>query len=391
MRKIAIVTGTRAEFGLLTRLISLVHEAENTELQLVVTAAHLSPEFGMTVNEIEAAGFPIAERVEMLLSSDTATGVTKATGLGMIGFADAFARLRPDVVVLLGDRFELLGAAAAALFGAIPIAHLHGGETTEGAFDEAVRHAITKMAHLHFTAAAPYSQRVCQLGEDPANVFTVGGMGQDAIASLDPVPLAELQQRLGLSFAGETLMLTYHPETVEGMDPAAAMSELFASLDQRPEAELLFTLPNADVGGRGLIAMIERYVARRKNAVAFPSLGQRTFLSALQHVSAVVGNSSSGLLEAPSFGIPTVDIGDRQAGRLRATSVVHCAAERGAIADALDTALSSEFRASAAKTVNPYGSGGASQAVFDVLRSHPLDGLLRKRFHDIAPADGECV
>lgn len=387
-RKIAIVTGTRAEFGLLTRLTTLVHRSDEVELQLVVTAAHLSPEFGMTVKEIEAAGFPIAERVEMLLSSDTAVGVTKATGLGMIGFADAFARLQPDIVVLLGDRFELLGAAAAALFAAIPIAHLHGGETTEGAFDEAVRHALTKMAHLHFVAAEPYRRRVIQLGEDPASVHTVGGLGQDAIAHLDPLSREDLETKLGLTFGEESLLVTYHPETVEGHDPTSAMGELLAALDTRPDAALLFTLPNADTGGRALIAMIEDYVARRDNAVAYPSLGQHVFLSALKQVSAAVGNSSSGLLEVPSFGIPTVDIGGRQAGRLSADSVIHCEADRTAIAAALEQAQSPAFRAKAAQAVNPYGSGGAAQAIFDVLRSHPLKGLLRKRFHDIDLPEG---
>jgi len=382
-RKIAIVTGTRAEYGLLKRLIARVHEADDTQLQLIATAAHLSPEFGTTVREIEADGFPIAERVEILLSSDSAVGVTKAAGLGMIGFADAFARLQPDVVVVLGDRFEILAASAAALFAGIPIAHLHGGETTEGAFDEAVRHSVTKMAALHFTGAEPYRNRVIQLGEDPARVFNVGGLGIDAIADLDPMPKAELEEFLGLPFGEESLLVTFHPETAGGRDPAAQMEELLAALDTRPDAHIVFTLPNADTGGRALIAMIEDYVARRKNAVAHSSLGQYRYLSALTYVDGVVGNSSSALAEVPSFGIGSLDIGERQAGRLRAKSVVNCDAERTAIAGGIAQILSPEFRAGLEHVENPYGSGGASAAIFDVLRSHPLDRLTVKRFHDL--------
>lgn len=388
-RRIAIVTGTRAEYGLLKRLIAHVHEARDTELQLIVTAAHLSPEFGTTVREIEKDGFPIAERVEMLLSSDSAVGVTKATGLGMIGFADAFARLRPDLVVVLGDRFEILGAAAAALFAGIPIAHLHGGETTEGAFDEAVRHSVTKMAALHFTAATPYRDRVIQLGEDPARVFNVGGLGIDAIADLEPMPKDDLEEFLGLPFGEESLLVTFHPETAGRRDPASQMEELLAALDTRPDAHIFFTLPNADTGGRQLISMVEEYVAGRDNAVAHASLGQHRYLSALTYVDAAVGNSSSGLIEVPSFGIGTLDIGERQAGRLRAKSVVHCDANRADIAAGLDRVLSPKFRAGLEEVVNPYGNGGASIAIFEVLRTHPLEGLPAKRFHDLPTGSRE--
>lgn len=388
-RKIAVVTGTRAEYGLLKRLIARVHEASDTVLQLLVTGAHLSPEFGMTVREIEADGYPIADRVEMLLSSDSAVGVTKATGLGMIGFADVFARDRPDIVVVLGDRFEILAAASAALFAGIPIAHLHGGETTEGAFDEAVRHSVTKMAALHFTAAEPYRDRVIQLGEGPDRVFNVGGLGIDAIADLQPMPKGQLEADLGLSLDSETLLVTFHPETASGSDPAAQMAELLAALDTRPDTHIVFTLPNADTGGRHLIAMVENYVAGRANAVAHTSLGQYRYLSALAYVGGVVGNSSSAIIEAPSFGIGTVDIGSRQAGRLRAASVVDCEANRGAISTAIDTILSAEFRARLKSVDNPYGSGGASDAIFEILRSHPLEGLARKRFHDLATPGGQ--
>lgn len=387
MRKIAIVTGTRAEYGLLKRLIRKVHHSDATALQLVVTGAHLSPEFGMTVKEIEADGFPIADRVEMLLSSDSAIGVTKATGLGMIGFADSFRRLEPDLVVVLGDRFEILGAAAAALFASIPIAHLHGGETTEGAFDEAIRHSVTKMAHLHFVAAAPYRRRVIQLGEAPERVFEVGGLGIDAIIDLEPMPREELEQSLGWNFGAESLLVTFHPETIEGLDPSVQLDELLAALDMRPQTHLLFTLPNADTGGRALIARIKDYVATRADAAAHSSLGQHRYLSALRYVDGVVGNSSSGLLEVPSFGIGTVDIGERQAGRLAADSVVRCAPERTAIAAAVSRILSPAFRSAIAGVANPYGSGGAADAIFAIVSERPLDDLLRKRFHD-SVADG---
>ena len=389
-RSIAIVTGSRAEYGLLKRLISLVHADSETHLQLITAAAHLSPEFGMTVREIEADGFPIAERVELLLSSDSAVGVAKSVGLGLIGFADSFARLRPDIVVVLGDRFEILAAAAAALFAGIPIAHLHGGEVTEGAFDEAVRHAVTKMAQLHFTAAEPYRQRVIQLGEDPARVFNVGGLGLDAIAELDPVPRGELEAFIGLPFGAETLLVTFHPETAGGQDPAAQLAELLAALDTRPDAHIIFTLANADTGGRQLSAMVRDYVAGRANAVAHASLGQHRYLSVLRHVDGVVGNSSSAIIEAPAFGIGTLDIGARQAGRLRAQSVLKCDARREAIAEGLAMILHPEFRSKARAAINPYGTGGASAAVFEVLRRQPLEGLARKAFHDIAvdPATG---
>lgn len=383
-RKIAVVTGTRAEYGLLKRLIARIHESDDTQLQLITCAAHLSPEFGLTIREIEADGFPIERRIEMLQSSDSAIGVTTATGLGMIRFADAFGDLQPDIVVLLGDRFEILAAAAAALFAGIPIAHLHGGETTEGAFDEAVRHSVTKMAALHFTAAAPYRDRVIQLGEDPARVFEVGGLGIDAIAELEPMPKSQLEEFLGLSFGEETLLVTFHPQTAGGRNPESQMAELLAALDTRPQAQIIFTLPNADTGGRALIAMVENYVAQRANAVAHASLGQHRYLSALTYVDGVIGNSSSALIEVPSFGIGTLDIGERQAGRLRAKSVLGCAPDRIAIAAGIAAILSPEFRAGLKNVVNPYGHGGASAKIFDKLRDYPLGGLTQKRFHDLA-------
>lgn len=383
-RKICVVTGSRAEYGLLRPVIEGVQADPGLELQLAVTGMHLSPEFGSTWQEIERDGVPITARVEMLLGSDTGVGVTKSTGLGMIGFADAFASLRPDIVVVLGDRFEILAAATAALLAAIPIAHLHGGETTEGAFDEAIRHAVTKMAQLHFVAAGSYRDRVIQLGESPDRVFEVGGLGVDAIGRIDRMPRAELERDLGIELGDRSLVVTFHPVTLE---PGATEGQLQAMLEAldlcEPDTTLVFTMPNADTGGRALTAIIEDYVARRANANAFASLGQRRYFSLLGEVDGMVGNSSSGLAEAPSFGIGTVNIGDRQAGRLKAGSVIDCAATRDDIVDALRRLRDPAFAAGLGDTVNPYGRGGAGPAIVEVLRSVALDGLVKKRFHDL--------
>jgi UDP-hydrolysing UDP-N-acetyl-D-glucosamine 2-epimerase len=386
-RRIAIVTGTRAEYGLLRGVVEGVHDSASLDLQLIVTGMHLSPEFGLSYREIEADGLPIAERIEILLSSDTATGVSKAVGLGLIGFADAFDRLKPDLLVLLGDRFEILAAATAALVAGIPIAHIHGGETTEGAIDEAIRHSITKMASLHFVAAAPYRDRVVQLGEAPERVFLVGALGVDAIRQLKPLDRAELEQSMDFRFGERNLMITFHPPTVEGGSAQEQMRALFEALDTLGAGtHLIFTQSNADAGGRALSQMVEDYVAGRANASCYASLGQLRYLSCLAHVDGVIGNSSSGIIEAPSLGVGTVNIGDRQAGRLRASSVIDCAPTRQSIKAALERLFSAEFQASLKRVDNPYGSGGAAAAILKVLREHPLEGLTRKHFHDMACA-----
>ncbi|MEO6407817.1 MAG: UDP-N-acetylglucosamine 2-epimerase, partial [Burkholderiaceae bacterium] len=337
----------------------------------------------LTYLEIEADGYGIDARVEMLLSSDSATGVAKAMGLGMIGFADALDRLRPDIVLLLGDRFEILAAASAALVLSLPIAHLHGGETTEGAFDEAIRHSVTKMSHLHFVAAEPYRRRVVQLGEDPARVFLVGGLGVDAIERLDLLGRAALEYALGFALGPRSLLITFHPATLDPNGSHRQMEELLAALDALSEIHLVFTLPNADTGSRELAHMVEAFVASHPAARAYPSLGPLRYLSCMKHVDGVVGNSSSGLAEAPSFHVGTVNIGDRQRGRLRADSVIDCEPERVAIGAALARLYEPGFRATLASVRNPYGDGGASARIVDVLRRHPLDGLLKKSFHDL--------
>ncbi|MCE0503740.1 UDP-N-acetylglucosamine 2-epimerase [Roseivivax sp. GX 12232] len=369
MKRVCVVTGSRAEYGLLRWLMQGLKDSTSCELQTVVTGMHLAPQFGETWRAIEADGFTIDWKVEMLLASDSSPAVTKSMGLAMSGFADAFQHLAPDMVVLLGDRFEILAAASAALIAGVPIAHLHGGEVTEGAFDDAIRHAITKMADLHFTASEAYRRRVVQMGEDPGRVFDVGGFGLDGIARLEPMARGELEEALGLPLGERSLMVTFHPETASGADPAAQMRELLSALEETP-AQLIFTMPNADSGGQVLFEMIDAFVARHPGrACVHRSLGQRRYLSALAHVDGVVGNSSSGLIEAPAFKIGTVNIGSRQDGRLKAESVVDCAADRGAIEAAITRILAPEFRAGLEGLVNPYGDGGASARTLEVIEN----------------------
>ncbi len=385
-RRICVVTGTRAEYGLLRGVIDGIAKSSSLDLQLVATGMHLSPEFGLTYREIEGDGYAIDAKVEMLVSSDSAAGVAKSIGLGLIGFADVYGRLRPDAVVLLGDRFEILAAASAALVARIPVAHLHGGETTEGAFDEAIRHAVTKMSHLHFVAAAPYRQRVIQLGEHPSSVYLVGGLGVDAICRVPMLDRAALEAALGAPFSERNLLVTFHPETLESHSVEQQMDELLAALDALRDTQFIITLPNADNGGRTIIRRIEAFVASHPNARAYASLGQQRYLSCLRQVDAVVGNSSSGLTEAPSMGIATVNIGGRQRGRLRAASVIDCDVERHDILRAIETSYSSAFRTTLATVVNPYGDGGASSRIVHVLETTNLSGVVKKAFHDLPVA-----
>lgn len=383
-RKICVVTGTRAEFGLMRLLMQRIAACPDLELQVIATGMHLSPEFGMTYREIEQAGFAIDAKVEMLLSADSSSAVSKSMGLGMIGYSDAYARLQPDVIVVLGDRFEIFAAAAAALIAGIPIAHLHGGETTEGAFDEAIRHSVTKMSHLHFVAADEYRRRVIQLGEQPERVFQVGGLGIDAIKQVEPLGREALEASLDFKLGERNLLVTFHPVTLEGQSSAKQMEELLAALDALDDTHIIFTMPNADTGGRELIEQVERFVASHPNARAYTSLGQLRYLSCMRLVDAVVGNSSSGLAEAPSLGVATVNIGDRQKGRLRADSVIDCVADRLAIGEALQQTMTPAFRAQLINVENPYGNGGASDKIAEVLRTYPLEGILKKSFFNLA-------
>jgi GDP/UDP-N,N'-diacetylbacillosamine 2-epimerase (hydrolysing) len=384
-RRVCIVTGTRAEFGLMRMLMQQIASSHDLELQVIATGMHLSPEFGLTYREIEQAGFVIDAKVEILLSADSASAVTKSMGLGLIGFADAYANLCPDLIVVLGDRFEILAAASAALIAGIPIAHLHGGETTEGAFDEAIRHAITKMSHLHFVAAEEYRRRVIQLGEQPERVYLVGGLGIDAIKQVEPLPRDALEASLDFKFGPRNLLVTFHPVTLEGKSSSQQMAELLVALDSLEDTHIIFTMPNADTGGRELIEQVENFVATRPKTRAYSSLGQLRYLSCMRLVDAVVGNSSSGLAEAPSLGVATVNIGDRQKGRLSAASVIDCSPDRVAIGAALKQAFSPAFRSMLPHVENPYGNGGASDKIVDVLRTHPLEGILKKSFYNLPP------
>lgn len=383
-RKICVVTGTRAEFGLLRWLMQEIQNEPQMELQVLATGMHLSPEFGLTYREIEQAGFLINAKVEMLLSADTATAVTKSMGLGLISYADTYERLAPDLIVVLGDRFEIFAATAAALIAGIPVAHLHGGETTEGAFDEALRHSITKMSHLHFVAAEDYRRRVIQLGEQPEKVFLVGGLGIDAIKRIKLLNREALEESLGFKFGRRNLLITFHPVTLEGQNISGQqMAELLAALEGLEDTHLIFTMPNADTGGRELAMMVNDFVASHQNACAHTSLGQQRYLSCMKYVDAVVGNSSSGLAEAPSMGIATINIGDRQKGRLSAGSVINCEPTQQSISGALSTVFDPSFRSTLRCTKNPYGSGGASEKIVEVIKKHDLKNLLKKSFFNL--------
>jgi GDP/UDP-N,N'-diacetylbacillosamine 2-epimerase (hydrolysing) len=383
-RRVCVVTGSRAEYGLLRWVLAGIRAAADLELQIAVTGSHLSPEFGLTYRDIEADGFAIDARVDMQLSSDTAVDISRSLGRGLMGFADVWLRLRPEVVVVLGDRYEILAAAASAMIARIPIAHIHGGESSEGAIDESVRHAVTKMSQLHFVAAEPYRRRVLQLGEQPERVFLVGGLGVDAISRLKLLERDELERSLQFALGPRNLLVTFHPATLDEQGARAQFAELGTALAELRDTHLIFTLPNADTESRAISGMIEEFVAAHPAvARAFKSLGQLRYLSCMKHCDGVVGNSSSGLTEAPSLHKGSVNIGDRQRGRLRASSVIDCEASASAIRAALQRLYSPEFVAGLAATVNPYGEAGASERIVATLRTVSLDGILKKRFHDV--------
>lgn len=380
MKKICVVTGGRAEYGLLRWVMDGIHHSTKLDLQLAVTGMHLSPEFGLTVDAIEADGFTVDRKIEMLLSSDTAVGVTKSMGLGIIGFADALADLKPDLMLVLGDRYEIFAAAVSGLIARIPIAHLHGGESSEGVIDESIRHSITKLSHLHFVATETYRRRVIQLGEQPNRVFTVGGLGVDSITRLQLMSRKQLENSLEIKLQKRNLLITYHPITLEQNTSASQMNELLMALSSLEDIGLVFTMPNADTDGRILFQQIGEFCLNHKNAKVFRSLGQLRYFSCLNHFDGVVGNSSSGLTEAPSFKKGTINIGDRQRGRLKAISVIDCQANEAAITQALQKLFSPAFQ-SALKTVeNPYGNGGASAEIVRVIEEFPLSELLKKQF-----------
>ena len=381
-RRIAIFTATRAEYGLLYWLMKDIQTSGQLELQVIVSGMHLSPEFGETWVQIEADGFPIDAKVEMLLSSDSPVGVVKSMGLGTIGFADALDRLRPDMLVVLGDRFEALAIVQAALVMRIPVAHVHGGEITEGAYDDAIRHAISKMASLHFTAAEPYRRRVIQMGEAPETVFNVGAVGLDHLFRGEAMSLDELSVSLNFPLHSPYFLATYHPVTVADEAPEATVRAMLSAIDNFPEHQVILTYPNADNGGRVIIPIIEEYAHINSGRVlAIPSLGFRRYVCAMRHASVMIGNSSSGIIEAPAFGVPTVNIGSRQLGRLAADSILNCATDRDSIRQAIDRAVSPDFFQYCQRVVSLYGQGDASGQIVRVIEK--FGESTSKHFHDL--------
>ena len=380
IKRVCVVTGSRAEYGMLYWMLRDLQDATDFELQLVVTGAHLAPEFGSTADVIVKDGFAVARRVEMLVSSDTPGGTVKSMALGMLGMADAFEQLCPDIVVVLGDRYEILSAVQASLILGIPVAHVAGGDTTEGAIDESIRHAITKMSHVHFVTNELSARRVRQMGEDPERVHVVGSPGLDYLKRSTLLSRSELETSLGASLGRRNLLVTFHPVTLEPAAGIEQLNELLAALDQQSEDSVFWlTRPNADSGGHALAAVLDAWAAERPSqAHCYASLGQTRYLSLMALVDAVVGNSSSGLYEAPSVRTPTVDIGDRQRGRLAATSVIRCAPNCAAIVAAIKQATSLDC----SDVVNPYGDGESSARIVELLRSlTSVAHFEQKRFH----------
>lgn len=380
-RKVCVVTGTRAEYGLLYWTMKAIDDSEVLDLQIIVTGMHLSPEFGLTYKDLEKDGFSIDRKIETLLSGDTTAAISKSIGLGLISFSEAFIELKPDVILVLGDRFEIFSAAAAAMVGRIPIAHCHGGESTQGLIDEPIRHSITKMSQIHFTSTNEYRNRVIQLGEQPENVFNVGALGIENINRLQLLDESDFISSIKFDYRGSKLFLvTFHPVTLENSSAFEQFNSLLLVLDQFIDAKIIFTKANADTDGRVINQMIDDYVkSNSERSCVFTSLGQVRYLSALKFVDVVIGNSSSGLIEVPSFNKPTVNIGDRQLGRIKASSVFDCAADYVSILKAIEHALDSTF----VKVINPYGVENPSSAIVDVLENISLQEILKKKFYDL--------
>jgi UDP-hydrolysing UDP-N-acetyl-D-glucosamine 2-epimerase len=384
-RKICIVTGTRADYGLLYWIIKGIYEDPSLQLQLIATGMHLSPEFGLTVKEIEKDRFPISARVEMLLPADTESAITTSMGVGMIGFAKAYEKLKPDVLVILGDRFEILAAVASAVPFRIPVAHIHGGESTEGAMDELFRHAITKMSHIHFPTTEIYKKRIIQMGEKPDNVFCFGAPGMDNIHNLRLLERKQLAHELNLPIEKKWGVVTYHPVTLEKNSSKPHIEELLNALKEFQDIYWIITLPNADTESRIILRKIENFIQKYpQSASLFSSLGQLKYLSLLRHAAVMVGNSSSGIIEAPSFKLPVVNTGARQDGRIKAKNIIDVPiCEKENIVNALRKTLLEDFRHSLKNLQNPYGKGNVSSKIVNILKTFPLSGILQKRFHDL--------
>ena len=382
-RRVCIITGSRAEYGLLMPLIKEVKKDPSLKLQLLATGMHLSKDFGSTYKEIEKDGFKINKKINIILKSDKSVGIAKSTGKAIEGFAKVYKEIKPDIVVVLGDRFEIFAAATAAHISRIPIAHIHGGELTEGAFDDAFRHSITKMSHLHFTSVEEYRKRVIQLGENPKRVFNIGAIGLDNIKKLKLFTKKELEKDLNFRFNKYNLLVTFHPVTLEPNIAKKHFKNLLGALAQLENTNIIFTKANADTGGKAINALIDLYVKKNKgNAVSFVSMGRLCYLSALRYVDAVVGNSSSGIIEAPSFNVPTVNIGDRQKGRIQAESVINCSGKNKSIIGALNRALYLKkiFRTKTLR--NPYEKKDTVSVIKNIIKRAGLEGVLKKSFYD---------
>ena len=383
MRKICVVTSTRAEYGLLYWLLKEIEADSELKLQLIVTGMHLSPEFGLTYKEIEKE-FKIDKKIEILSSSHTSLDICAEMARVYEKFAPALAELKPDILVLLGDRYEIFGVAGVASIMQIPIAHIHGGETTQGAFDEAFRHSITKMSHIHFAATNEYANRIIQLGEEPSRVFNVGGPGIENIKKLNLLNKDEFEKSINFKLAKKNILITFHPATLENSSAREQFNELLNALDELEETNLIFTKANSDTDGDVINKMIDEYVSENsQKAVAFASLGQLRYLSAIKFVDIVLGNSSSGLSEVPSFKKATINIGDRQKGRARASSVIDVRPDKEEILAAIKRAYSKEFEQTLKDTINPYDGGNPSKKMVKILKEIKLDGILKKKFYDI--------
>ena len=384
MRKICIITGTRAEYGLLSNLMQKVKNDDDLQLQIIATNMHLSPEFGLTYKEIEADGFIIDKKVQMLLSADNSNATVKSMGLAMIGFADAYEDLKPDLIIILGDRYEMLMAASAALIYKIPIAHIAGGEITEGAYDDAIRHSITKMSHLHFTATEEYRKRVIQLGESPDRVFNTGAIGIDNIKHIELLSKTEFEKSINFSIGNKSLLVTFHPVTLEKDTAEQQCKNLLSVLSKYADYKIIFTLPNSDTDGRVIIQLINESVkTHSEQAIVVSSLGKIRYLSALKYVTAVIGNSSSGIVEVASFGIPTLNIGDRQRGRIAASSVINCGTSVSDISKGMDIVLSDKTVMSAKSAKNPYEKKDTAHEIYRVIKTFSLENSIKKTFYNL--------
>lgn len=382
--KITVFTGTRAEYGLLFWLLKDIQNAADLDLQILVSGSHLSPEFGNTFKQIEADGFKIDEKVEMLLSSDSSSGTVKSMGLGMIGFSDALLRLSPDLLIILGDRFEALAVAQTALILQIPILHIHGGEITEGAYDDSIRHAITKLSYLHATSTDEYRQRVIQLGESPNRVRNVGAVGLEHLNRTKLMSIEELSKSLGFNVTDKFFIVTYHAATCGNEEPSDSFLAIIEALEHFPMYQVILTYPNADEGGRTIIKLIEEYSLMNPSRVlAIPSLGQLRYLSLISQSTAVIGNSSSGILEVPAYDVPTINVGIRQKGRLAAKSVINAEPNKLKIIESIDTAINRTYKGQNEIISHPYGDGNSCSKILEMIRSLKFEPAKTKAFYDI--------